>query len=305
MLYPSKERPQERAMGDRALILGGGGPIGIAWEVGLAAGLAEGGVRIADADHIVGTSAGSFAGAALASGRPAEALVRAQVEQAKRDAATRKSMPAADRPPPPDLGPLMRFMARRPTDGEPPAALLIEIGAFALAAKTVSEDTFIASFGSIAGTGEKWPAGFACTAVDAADGSFQLWDQSSGIALGRAIASSCSVPGIYPPITIQGRRYIDGGMRSATNIDLVKGYERVLVIAVLSNMALDFMRAGIAREIERLTSAGAKVELIVPNANCLEAFGNNLMDSSRRGDVALAGAVQGRAEAARIKPFWN
>jgi len=292
-------------MGGRALVLGGGGPVGIAWELGLAAGLEECGVRIADADHIVGTSAGSFAGAALASGRPAEALVRAQVEQARRDATARKAIPAADRPPPPDLGPLMRFMARRPTDGEPPATLLAEIGAFALSAKTVSEDAFVASFGSIAAADEKWPPGFACTAVDAADGSFRLWDNSSGVALGRAIASSCSVPGIYPPITIQGRRYIDGGMRSATNIDLVKGYERVLVVAVLSNLALDLMRAGIAREIERLQATGAKVELIAPNANCLEAFGNNLMDSSRRGDVALAGAVQGRAEAGRIKPFWN
>ena len=132
-----------------------------------------------------------------------------------------------------------------------------------------------------------------------------MWEESSGVELGRAIASSCSVPGIFPPITIHGRRYIDGGMRSATNIDLVKGYRRVLVIAVLSNMAIDFMRAGIQREIDVLTSAGAEVELIVPNANCLEAFGNNLMDASRRGDVALAGVVQGRAEAARIAAFWT
>src|SRR6185295_18732041 len=221
------------------LILGGGGPIGIAWEVGLAAGLAEGGVRIADAERIVGTSAGSFAGAALASGRPAEALLRAQVEQSKRDAVARATKPVTERAPAPDLGPLMRFMARRPADGEPPAELRAEIGAFALSAKTISEETFIASFGSIAGPTEKWPRGFACTAVDAVDGSFHLWKEESGVELGRAIASSCSVPGVYPPITIKGRRYIDGGMRSATNIDMAKGYERVLVIAVLSNMALD------------------------------------------------------------------
>jgi NTE family protein len=292
-------------LGDRALILGGGGPVGIAWELGLAAGLEEGGVRIADASRIVGTSAGSFAGAALASGRPAEALVRAQVEQAERAAAARRAAPDAGRPAAPDLGPLMRFMARRPADREPPAELRAEIGAFALGSKTIAEDAFIASFGSITGPNEKWPRGFACTAVDAADGSFHLWEESSGVELGRAIASSCSVPGIFPPITIHGRRYIDGGMRSATNIDLVKGYRRVLVIAVLSNMAIDFMRAGIQREIDVLTSAGAEVELVVPNANCLEAFGNNLMDASRRGDVALAGVVQGRAEAARIAAFWN
>ncbi len=85
-------------MGDRALVLGGGGPVGIAWEVGLAAGLAEGGVRLADANRIIGTSAGSFAGAALASGRPAEALVRAQVEQGIRaKEARQKSAPDGTR----------------------------------------------------------------------------------------------------------------------------------------------------------------------------------------------------------------
>jgi NTE family protein len=293
----------EAGLEDRALVLGGGGPVGIAWELGLAAGLEEGGVRIVQANRIIGTSAGSFAGAALGSGRPAEALVRAQVAQAERAAAA----PSSDAKPSqaPDLGPLMRFMARRPADREMPTELCAEIGAFALAAKTMSEEAFIASFGSVTGAGETWPQGFACTAVDAVDGRFRLWEESSGVELGRAIASSCSVPGIFPPITIGGRRYIDGGMRSATNIDLAKGYERVLAVAVLSNLAIEFMRAGIQREIDILKAGGAKVELIVPNANCLAAFGNNLMDASRRGDVALAGVAQGRAEAKRIAAFWN
>lgn len=292
-------------MGDRALVLGGGGPVGIAWEVGLAAGLEEGGVKIADANRIVGTSAGSFAGAALASGRPAEALVRAQVEESQRIAAARRSATASERPTAPDLGPLLRFMARRPATGEVPVELLAEIGAFALGAKTISEDAFVASFGSIAKADEKWPRGFACTAVDAVDGSFHLWEETSGVELGRAIASSCSVPGIYPPITIGGRRYIDGGMRSGTNADLVKGCACVLVVAVIGNLATDAMRASVQREIDGLKLAGAKVELILPDANCREAFGPNLMDASRRGDVALAGVVQGRAEAARLKSFWN
>jgi NTE family protein len=278
--------------------------VGIAWELGLAAGLEERGIRIADADRILGTSAGSFVGAALASGRSPEALVRAQVEQSARDKTAARS-PSGERRAPPDLGPLIKILSRRPDEGEPPVEMRIEIGAFALAAKTMTEEQFIHSFGSIAGPEERWPRGFGCTAVDAEDGSFHVWEESSGVELGRAIASSCSVPGIFPPITIHGRRYMDGGMRSGTSFDLGRGYERVLAVAVVGNLGLELMKARAEAEIAGLRATGVKVELITPDANCREAFGNNLMDATRRGDVALAGVAQGRAEAERIAAFWN
>jgi NTE family protein len=200
---------------------------------------------------------------------------------------------------------LIKFMMRRPPNSEIPVELRGEIGAFALSAKTFSEAEFVANIGSIAGAGAKWPRGYACTAVDAQDGSFHIWEESSGVELGRAMASSCAVPGIFPPITIHGRSYMDGGMRSTTNVDLVKGYERVLVVALLSSMAVEYMRAQVQREIDILTAAGAKVELVVPDTNSLALIGGNLMDGSRRGEIARAGVEQGRAEAARLTPFWN
>jgi NTE family protein len=113
------------------------------------------------------------------------------------------------------------------------------------------------------------------------------------------------VPGIFPPITIHGRRYMDGGMRSGTSFDLGRGYERVLAVAVVGNLGLELMKARAEAEIAGLRPTGVKVELITPDANCREAFGNNLMDATRRGDVALAGVAQGRAEAERIAAFWN
>ncbi|MBV9419119.1 MAG: patatin-like phospholipase family protein, partial [Alphaproteobacteria bacterium] len=281
-------------MGSRALILGGGGPVGIAWEIGLAAGLEEGGVKLAQADRIVGTSAGSFVGAALAGGRTPESLVRAQVEQAEKDAAARAAAPQGERRAPPDLAPLMKLMASRPATGAT-KEWLKEVGAFSLGAKTAPEEAFINSFGSMAKLDEKWPRGYACTAVDAEDGTFVVWEESSGVELGRAIASSCSVPGIFPAITIHGRRYMDGGMRSGTSFDLGKGYERVLCVAVVGNLGLDLMKGRAEAEVEALRATGAKAELIIPDANCREAFGPNLMNASRRGAVAKAGVAQGRA----------
>ncbi len=292
-------------MSKRALVLGAGGPVGIAWEIGLVAGLAEQGVELAKADRIVGTSAGSFVGAQLASGRSAASLVAAQVEQAERDAKQRKAAPEGASAKAPDLSPLMKFMARRPETEAEAQTLRVEIGAFALAAKTIPEEAFIGGFGHIASGAETLPAGFACTAVDAVDGRFVVWDENSAIELGRGIASSCSVPGIFPPITIKGRRYVDGGMRSATNFDLATGYARVVAVAVLSNMAVDFMRARIEGEVEALRATGAKVELVVPDTDCLAVFGMNLMDGSKRGEIAAAGLRQGRNEAARLKAFWD
>jgi NTE family protein len=292
-------------MGKRGLVLGGGGPVGIAWEIGLAAGLAEQGIEIGRADRIIGTSAGSFVGAQLASGRSPASLVAAQVEQAERDAKARAAATGSGPSKAPDLTPLMKFMMRRPANESEAQALRVEIGQFALAARTIPEDAFVGSFGHIASKGVGWPKGYACTAVDAVDGRFVVWDENSNVELGRAIASSCSVPGVFPPITINGRRYVDGGMRSGTCFDLATDCERVIAVAVVGNAATDFMRARIDAEIATLTAAGAKVELVLPNAECRDAFGINLMDGSRRGDVARAGLRQGREEAARLKAFWN
>ena len=75
----------------RALILGGGGPVGIAWEAGVIAGLAEGGVDLGAADYICGTSAGSFVGSQLAMGRPIDEMAAAILAEAQR--------PRADPPP--------------------------------------------------------------------------------------------------------------------------------------------------------------------------------------------------------------
>lgn len=292
----------------RALVLGGGGPVGIAWECGLIAGLAQAGVDLGAADFTLGTSAGSFVGARLAMGAEAAGLAEPILAEAARAA----SAPPREGPQrkPADLRFLMEKMTEAQTSLRNPAEVRAEIGAWALAAETIGEDDFIASFGrSFAGlAADYWPErGYACTAVDAETGGFQLWTKDSGVGLTRAVASSCSVPGVYPPVTLKGRRYIDGGMRSGTNADLAGGHELVVLVALRlgDGGPNDRMRARLEEEIASLKDGGSEVLLITPDAASQTAFGANLMDFRRRPGAVQAGLEQGRALAAELAARWS
>jgi NTE family protein len=281
--------------------------VGIGWESGIVSGLIEGGVDLPQADLIVGTSAGSFIGANLAMGRNIAHLAEAYITEQQEPVPA--AQPAAR---PPDLSILIGKMQEAVFGVRPAKEVRAEIGAWALTSKTVSEEQFIASFGGWLSRlpEDAWPERpYACTAVDAADGSFVVWNKEANVGLARAVASSCSVPGIFPPITIRGRRYIDGGMRSATNADVAKGYDAVLIVAVTVQVTDPAMaerfRKPLENELKILRESNARVELIMPDAASLEAFGMNLMDRSSRPAAAKAGLSQGRADAARLRSFWS
>jgi NTE family protein len=93
-----------------------------------------------------------------------------------------------------------------------------------------------------------------------------------------AVSASCAVPGIFPPVTIDGKRYMDGGIRSATNADLVENYDEILVIAPIP----DAMRVPHAR-------------VITPEAASLAAMTTNVLDPATRVPSAHAGLAQGKA----------
>jgi len=291
----------------RALVLGGGGPVGVAWQCGLAAGLEEEGVPLAEADLMVGTSAGSIVGSQLALGRPARELLAAQRALGQGDRPAQRSLHAQV-----DTRALFeKFVEWRIAEG-PPEETWKRIGAFALQANVMSEDEWLGTFGGMQSL-ERWPERrFVCTAIDTADGSFVTWDRESGVSLLRAVASSCAVPGVFPPVTIDGRRYMDGGMRSGTNADVARGYELVVVVSVTgagltgqpAEMA-KLARERLERELAALRESGSAVELVVPDEASLAAFGTDLLDPSRRGQVAEAGLRQGRAEASRLRAVWS
>jgi NTE family protein len=296
----------------RAVVLGGGGPVGVAWELGLAAGLASGGIDLADADLIVGTSAGSIAGAMLAGGDD-PAQLSSDIESIFQNSAGSSGATEVSQS---GLAGFMEMIfdsGQLAADPVAAAAHLNKIGQYALDASTIAEEAFVNALASVF-AGREWPEGFVCTAIDTANGEFQPWDSSSNVALERAIASSCSVPGVYPPITINGRRFMDGGARSGLNADLASGYDTVVVVSVtLLELppGLEDERIGsyLAKEravVEALNASGSMVELIVPDMEFLmiSGMGLNLMDFTAIVASAEAGQKLGKAEAERIAAIW-
>ncbi len=270
-----------------ALVLGGGGVAGIAWITGLLAGLADAGQDVSGADLIVGTSAGSAVAAQLGSGLSLDELY---------DRQTRPELQAAEIMADLDLDTFAAEMTGALTGASSPAELRRAAGAFALAASTVPEPARLAVIESRLPSHE-WPArALKIIAVDAATGDPRVFENGSGVSLVDAVTASCAVPGIWPPVTIQGRRYIDGGVRSGENADYAAGAARVLVIAPLGTTELFPTEVPLSKAVARLRSGGAAVAIVAPDEASQSAVGQNPLDPSRRAPAAEAGRAQGRTE---------
>jgi NTE family protein len=296
-------------MTKRAVVLGSGGPIGIAWEAGLLAGLAEGGVDLSDADFILGTSAGAIVGAQVAMGKPAGALAASILGESAQVSGPLSHLSVL---PDPDFTTFVDKMAEAISGKRPARDVRVEIGKWALRTETISEEMFIAVLGYIFEelAEDLWPdRNFACTAVDALSGELVVWSSEAGASIKRAVASSCSVPGVFPPVTINGRRYMDGGTHSATNADLAKDYDTAVVVAVSGTAGDPEMAAQFRRQLDNelviLRESGTRVGLVVPDASSIRAFGPNLMDSRNCPGAAEAGLAQGNAEVARLRRIWS
>lgn len=276
----------------------GGGVAGIAWEVGVVAGIAEADPELAArllAPEVtfVGTSAGSAVAAQLASGVSLGELYAAQLADE-----------TAEFDPRVDLAALMeRFMAAAApagaeAAGAPPEEGLRAIGRLALDARTVSEAERMATIEARLPY-EEWPERrMLVTAVDAESGEFRVFDAASGVRLGEAVAASCAVPGVWPPVTIGDRHYMDGGVRSLANADLAAGSAWALVIAPVLPGA---PALGQIPEGELAALAPAPVHVVYADEASVAAFGANPLDPATRAGSARAGRVVGREAAAAIR----
>ena len=278
-------------MSRRALVLGGGGVTGIAWETGLIAGLAELGIDLAAADVIIGTSAGSVVGADIAAGQELEALYQAQLAPPAPEPAARMGWDV--------IGRLLWVMST----SRDPVRARARIGHWALAAPTMPEADRRKVLEARLPVRD-WPAQMLkVTAVDARTGELVVFDSTGEAGLVDAVGASCAVPGVWPPVTIGDRRLVDGGVRSVANADLAAGYERVVIVAPVAQ-GIGHM-ASPRRQAAALAAAGASVVLVRPDRAAAHAIGRNVLDLSRRAGAAAAGWTQARATAPAVRAVWQ
>jgi NTE family protein len=276
----------------RALVLGAGGEAGIAWEVGLLAGLAERGTDLTAADLVIGTSAGAGVAARINSGVGLDALYETQLTPVDGEIVAR-------------FGPraMAKFVWAVAPARRNPVRARIRLGRMAVRSRTEPAAQRRAVVAARLGTRE-WPAGnLLITAVDADTGEFATFDSGSGVDLVDAVGASCAVPGVWPPVTINGRRWMDGGMRSPANADLAAGYDRVVVVAPIVRGIKPL--PSVTDQVAELARSCQAVALLAPDAASVAAFGRNLLDPRSRAPSARAGYAQAAAVSADVAAVWG
>ena len=283
-------------MKDRALVLGGGGVAGIAWTTGLLFGLSEHAVDLRTADLIVGTSAGSAVAAQLSGGLSLKDLFDRQVDPARQ---TRELKPNAQ------LFELFERALLIASSLPDRADHIRQIGRWALEAPTVTEAERRAVIAARLPS-HAWPGSMLLiVAVDTETGEIKIFDRLSGTNLVDAVAASCAVPGIWPPVTIDGRRYMDGGARSSDNADLALGYARTMIVAPMGTARPDITGESLEQQVEILRNAGGKTYLVEPDQASKNAIGLNPLAPETRTPAARAGRSQGHAIAEDVALFWS
>jgi NTE family protein len=274
------------ATGETCLVLGGGGVAGIAWMTGVLAGLADVGQDVADADLLIGTSAGSTVAAQLGSGVALQGLVDRQINAALQSKEIAVQL---------NLEKFTLELGRVLSGAVSADALRSRIGTFALSADTVPESERMAVIESRLPVHD-WPARrIQVVAVNAETGEPRVFDRHSGVGLVAAVAASCAVPGIWPPVSIDGHRYVDGGVRSSDNADLATGFARVVVLAPMGfNSPLPSARP-LTAAVDQLRRDGSRVAVLIPDPASVAAMGTNPLDPATRVPATHAGRAQGRS----------
>ena len=303
------------------LVLGGGGILGEAWMSAVLVGIEEAADFDArECDAYVGTSAGSIVSAVLVAGiDPRKRLgeLPEPPEVASADGAV-------------DGGVAARLLEVGLAAGGTAAAPLASIGLrsteiVGALARRAALSQVPRGRRSLAGLGREleqagahWDGRLLISAVELESGRRVMFGEPDApdIGVGKAVEASCAIPGVFRPVSVGGRSYVDGGAWSPTNMDRAPAGRgtRVLCLNPTGSMrasvrtpfgALAMLSRSLATiEALALQRRGARVTTVAPDAASLAAIGPNLMDPRPRSRVIAAGLAQGRslARPRRVAP---
>jgi NTE family protein len=284
----------------RALVLAGGGIAGIAWETGVLRGIADesppAAEALLDSDVLVGTSAGSAVAAQIGTGSTIDALFDRQVAESSAELDSGVDVD--------DIAGLFLTALSEPYDAatDKTRQQMRRIGAVALATKTVPEPVRRKVIEQRLPS-HNWPDRvLRLTAIDVVTGELVVFDRESGVELVDAVAASCAVPGAWPPVTIAGRRYMDGGIASSVNLGVAGDCDAVVVLVPSGVDAPAPFGGGPRAEIAAF--AGPAFAVFADDGS-LAAFGPNPLDPRCRIPSAVAGRAQGRREAQTVARFLS
>ncbi len=276
-----------------ALVLGGGGPLGLIWMAELLGGWAGcWASRSAEPlapflrGRIIGTSAGAILGAHLAVHGSLDAL--AEQDAASSGPANVKKLRLVHFA----LAYLRARLFTRDLQG-----FRVSMGRSALRAEVPGEREWVEFIARFYPPDAAWPAvcDFTATIVDAVTGEFAGWHRDSGVALPVAVAASCAMPCTLPLVHALGRTWMDGGIGSTTNATLAADCGRVLILDPLGRSASPESQA--AQERCRLEAGGSRALLLQPDRASASAIGRNFFEMRRQPQVAAAARAQAQATA--------
>ncbi|MFZ0833364.1 MAG: patatin-like phospholipase family protein [Mycobacterium sp.] len=276
-----------------ALVLAGGGIAGIAWETGFLLGVQDEAPSVArrllEAELLLGTSAGSAVAAQISSGTPLQELYALQL-----------APPSHEIAPSVDINELIELFEHTKDADVSIRQRLRWIGEHAASAPTVSEEARRAVIAQRLPS-HQWPERrLEITAIDVETGERVLFDRDSGVSLVDAVAASCAVPVVWPPVTIGRRRFIDGGVGSSANVDAVSNSDVVVMLSPMPEPGFSPFGRSLADE---LAEHPGRALGVFADEESVAAFGRNPLDPACRAPSAVAGREQGWRDAAKVAAF--